>query len=413
MLALNHVIPFQLQEPFYRFISGSLKHVGKVLQLVVRLPEVYVGPGSSLLLCDAVAGSGVKRLLLVTDSMLVKLGLVEPLLQRLQVSGVEVTVYDGVKPDPAVEQCEEAYEVLKRERCEAVLGIGGGSVMDCAKVIAACATNNKAIWKMTGFFKVSRAPLPVYCVPTTAGTGSEVSIGAVVSDPGKKRKLPIIDHKMVPRMAALDGRLMIGLPPGVTAATGMDALTHAVEAYISRIAIPETDQMALEAVSLIMRNLPRVMENGEDEDARQMMSWAAYRAGLAFSRAGLGYVHGIAHNLGAHYHTPHGLANAIVLPYVLEYSAPACLERLAVLARASGLEQGSETDDMLAEKFIERIRELKKELGIPETLDALRSEDIPAIAGAALQEAHLGYAVPRYMNQTACEALLQKMLAKH
>tara|TARA_Y100001934_G_scaffold263378_1_gene339017 strand:+ start:1250 stop:2491 length:1242 start_codon:yes stop_codon:yes gene_type:complete len=412
MVAVTRVIPFQLQEPFYRLLSGSLKHVGKVLQLVVRLPEVYAGPGCSLLLCDAVAGSGVKRLLLVTDAMLVKLGLVEPLLQRLQAAGVEVTVYDGVKPDPAVEQCEEAFAVLQREGCEAVLAFGGGSVMDCSKVIAARATNNKAIWDMTGFFKVGKTPLPVYCVPTTAGTGSEVSIGAVVSDPAQKRKLPIIDHKMVPRMAALDGRLMTGLPPGVTAATGMDALTHAVEAYISRIAIPESDQMALEAVNLIMRNLPRVMENGEDEDARQMMSWAAYRAGLAFSRAGLGYVHGIAHNFGAHYHTPHGLANAIVLPHVLEYSAPACVERLAELARVSGLEQGGETDEVLAGKFIERVRELKQALGIPETLDALRTEDIPAIAKAALQEAHFSYAVPRYMNQADCEALLQKMLVK-
>ncbi|MDX1587403.1 MAG: iron-containing alcohol dehydrogenase [Oleiphilaceae bacterium] len=411
MVAVSAVIPFRLQEPVYRLITGSLKHIGKAVNLVISLPEVYAGPGSSLLLCDAVAGTDVKRLLLVTDAMLVKLGLVEPLVKRLQEAGVEVSVFDGVLPDPTVEQCEQALAVLRREHCEAVLAMGGGSVMDCAKIIAACATNNKPIWGMTGFFKVSKAPLPIYCVPTTAGTGSEVSIGAVVSDPVKKQKLPIIDPKMAPRMAALDGRLMTGLPPGVTAATGMDALTHAVESYLSRIAIAETDQMALEAVKLIMRHLPRVMENGKDEEARQMMSWAAYRAGLAFNRAGLGYVHGIAHNFGAYYHTPHGQANAIVLPFILEYSAPACIDRLADLARVSGLEQGDESDEVLAGKFIARIRELKRELGIPETLDALRSEDIPAIAKAALQEAHFSYAVPRYMDQKTCEGLLRQMQA--
>ncbi len=409
MGTVSSVVPFPVQKAFFRFASGSLKYIGRALQLVVRLPEVYAGPGSAMLLCDTLSGSGVKRLLLVTDSVLVELGLIKPLIQRLETGGVEVTIYDGVKPDPAVEQCEEALLALKRGGGEALLAVGGGSVMDCAKIIAARATNNKKIEAMTGFFKISKAPLPVYCIPTTAGTGSEVSIGAVISDPFKKKKQPIIDHKMVPIMVALDGSLMTGLPPAVTAATGMDALTHAIEAYISRIATPETDRMALESVRLIMRYLPQVMENGDDLDARQMMSWAAYRAGLAFSRAGLGYVHGIAHSFGAHYHTPHGLANAIAIPYVLEYSASACSERLAELARVSGLGNGAESDEMLAEKFIDHIRSLKRKIGIPEKLDAIRVEDIPDLARAALKEAHLTYAVPRYMNQSDCEALLMQM----
>ncbi len=410
MNTLTRAIPFPLQERFYRGLSGSLKYVGKALQLIIRPPEVFAGPGASLLLCDAVAGTGLKRLLLVTDAVLVKLGLVEPLLQRLQERGVVVTVYDGVLPDPGVDQIEAALALLKRDGCQAVLALGGGSAMDCAKLVAARATNEKPVWAMTGFFKLSHAPLPIYCIPTTAGTGSEASVGAVVSDPEQQRKLPVIDHKLVPRMAALDGRLMTGLPPAVTAATGMDALTHAVEAYLARIAIPESDQMALEAVSLIMRHLPRVMANGQDEDSRQMMSWAAYRAGLAMNRAGLGYVHGIAHNFGAYYHTPHGWANAIVLPHVLEFSKPACTERLAELASVSGLAQGGETAAELADTFIAHIRALKRELGIPEGLSDLREQDIPAIAEAALQEAHLSYAVPRYMNQSRCEALIRQML---
>lgn len=410
MNTLTRTIPFPLQERFYRSLTGGLKYVVKALQLVIKLPEIFAGPGASLLLCDAVAGTGVKRLLLVTDAMLVKLGLVEPLLARLTELGVTVTVYDGVLPDPAVEQCDEALTLLQRTDCEAVLAVGGGSAMDCAKIVAARATNDKSVWDMTGFFKVSYAPLPIYCIPTTAGTGSEVSVGAVVSDPVHKRKLPIIDYKLVPRMAALDGRLMTGLPRNGTAATGMDALTHAIEAYISRIATKESDQMALEAVSLIMRHLPRVMANGQDEESRQMMAWAAYRAGLAFSRAGLGYVHGIAHNFGAYYHTPHGWANAIVLPYVLEYSKTTCTERLADLARVSGLARGNESAAVLADRLIDHIRQMKSDFGIPAGLKDLRPEDIPAIAEAALAEAHMSYAVPHYMSQTACEALVKQMM---
>lgn len=410
MNPLLQSIPFPLQERFYRGLTGSLKYVGKVLALIIRPPEIFAGPGASLLLCDALAGTGAKRLLLVTDAMLVKLGLVEPLRQRLEAQGVAVTVYDGVLPDPRIEQVEEALLLLRRDDCQAVLAVGGGSAMDAAKIVAARATNDKPVLDMAGFFKVPNAPLPIYCIPTTAGTGSEVSVGAVVSDPEHKRKLPIIDHKLVPRMAALDGRLMTGLPRAGTAATGMDALTHAVEAYIARIATPESDQYALEAVSLIMRHLPRVMANGQDEDSRQMMSWAAYRAGMALNRAGLGYTHGIAHNFGGHYHTPHGWANAIVLPYVLEYSKPACSGRLAELARVSGLAAGGESEAALADKFIAHIRQLKQDCGIPEGLKELREADIPAIAEAALQEAHFTYAVPRYMDQATCEAVVRQML---
>lgn len=411
MNVLTRHIPFPLQERFYRGVSGSLKYIGQVLSHVITLPDIFSGPGASLLLCDAMAARGVKNVLLVTDSMLVRIGLVAPIVQRLQELGLTVTVYDGVLPDPTIEQVEAGLQQLQRCGARAVLAMGGGSAMDCGKLIAARASNpQKSVVAMAGFFKVPQAPLPVFCIPTTAGTGSEVSVGAVVSDPGARRKLPVIDHKLVPKMAALDGRLMTGLPPAVTAATAMDALTHAVEAYLSRIAIAESDQQALEAVSLVMRHLPRVMADGQDEASRQMLSWAAYRAGLAFSRAALGYVHGIAHSFGAYYHTPHGLANAIVLPHVLEFSKPACVARLAELARVSGLAQGHESEAVLADAFIARIRSLKAECGIPEGLAALRPEDIPGIAEAALQETHMGYAVPRYMDQAGCEALLRKML---
>ncbi len=410
MKSLVNIVPFSLQERFYRGLSGSLKYVIRLMQTIIQPPEVFAGPGASLLLCDALGSKGVKRVLLVTDAMLVKLGLVEPLRVRLMAHGIAVSIYDGVLPDPREEQIEEALVVLRRDRCEVVLAVGGGSVMDAGKVVAARATNDKSVLEMVGFFKVSNVPLPIYCIPTTAGTGSEVSVGAVVSDPVARRKLTVIDHKLAPRMAALDGNLMIGLPRSGTAATGMDALTHAVEAYISRIATPESDQLALEAVSLIMRHLPRVLANGADVESRQMMSWAAYRAGQALNLAGLGYVHGIAHGFGALYHTPHGWANAIVLPWVLDFSKPACIPRLAALARASGLAAEGKSEEMLAEIFIAHVRHLKQDCGIPEGLQELRVEDIPCIAEAAIQEAHFTYAVPRYMDKAVCEAVIRQML---
>jgi alcohol dehydrogenase class IV len=212
-------------------------------------------------------------------------------------------------------------------------------------------------------------------------------------------------------MAALDGALMTGLPPHITAATGMDALTHAVEAYVSANALPETDGYALAATKLIMENLPRAVAKGKDLEARQAMTFASYYAALAFTRAGVGYVHAISHNFGAFYHTPHGLANAIVMPYVLDFSKSSCLRKLAKLGEVSGLRQKGDRPQKLANRFIEHIRDLNEEFGIPDKLDALQRSDIPAIARNALKEAHYTYAVPRYMDQRTCERLIAGMLA--
>jgi alcohol dehydrogenase class IV len=212
-------------------------------------------------------------------------------------------------------------------------------------------------------------------------------------------------------MAALDGALMTGLPPAITAATGMDALTHAVEAYLSANALPETDGYALAATTLIAENLPKAVRKGKDLEARQRMAMASYYAALAFTRAGVGYVHAISQQFGARYHTPHGLGNAIVLPYVLEYSKRSCTRRLAKLAEAAGLRRKGDRGPQLADRFIEHIREMNAEFGIPDSLEALETADIPAIAEAALKEAHFTYAVPRYMDQQACERLVGQMVA--
>ena len=404
------MIPFAIKVFFFRIWQFLLKISTPLL--FFRTPRLFTGPGSSLQLCEHIAGTGVKSLLVVTDAMLVKIGLLKPLLEKLGQLGVKATVYDGVMPNPTIEQIENGLAKLKMENCTAILAIGGGSSIDAAKVIAARATNPYPIVHMSGLMRVFFKLLPMYAVPTTAGTGSEVTIAAVVSDPASTRKFAIMSPRLVPLAAALDGALMTGLPPAITAATGMDALTHAVEAYISRNHTSKTDAEALEATRLIMQNLPTAVKNGADVTARQNMALASFKAGVAFTTAGVGYVHAIAHNFGAYYHVPHGLANAIILPRVLEFSKPNCTARMAKLAEVSGLKQGSETDEQLADALIARIRAMNQEFGIPTQVDKLKAEDIPAITGKALFEAHLYYAVPRYMDRPECEAFIRQMLPK-
>lgn len=402
------MLPFKAKTVFYKTKIKILK--GTAMFLPFPKPTLFNGPGSSLELCEAIAQMGTRRVLIVTDAMLVKIGLIDEIRARLTELGVEFFIYDGVQPDPTVDQIEAGLEMLRQHDCEAIIAVGGGSPIDAAKVVGARATNDKPVQKMEGLFRVFRATLPLYAVPTTAGTGSEVTIAAVVSDPERQSKFAIIDPKLVPAMAALDANLMTGLPPAITAATGMDALTHAVEAYISINAVPDTDRHALAATRLIMKNLPIVMEDGQNLEARQQMSMASFYAALAFTRAGVGYVHAISHNFGAYYHTPHGLANAIVMPYVLDFSQPACAARLAELAEASGLKQDGDSDAALAQKFIDHIRSLNDRFGIPEKLESLEADDIPGIARAALKEAHGTYAVPRYMDRPACESLVRQIM---
>ncbi len=402
------MIPFSLRVLFLRTYMVIFKFVTWVLPF--REPQLFNGPGASLELCRVVAAGGTRKILIVTDEMLAKLGLLEPLVAELEKNNVEVAVYDRIKPDPTIALIEDGLEFLRQNSCEAILAVGGGSSMDAAKMIAARATNNKPIQKMAGLFLVFRRPLPLFAIPTTAGTGSEVTIAAVVSDPEEQRKFAVIDLKLVPQMAALDAELMKGLPPQITSATGMDALTHAVEAYISKNALKRTDEKAVEATKLIMQWLPEAVHNGQNLEARQNMALASYYAGIAFTQAGVGYVHAISHNFGARYHTPHGLGNAIVLPYVLEYSKPVCAQRLAKLAEHCGMKQGGESVEELAEKFIDRIREMNADFGIPTKLDALQAADIPAIADAALKEARFTYAVPKYMDRPTCEGLIKQIM---
>ncbi|WP_349627892.1 iron-containing alcohol dehydrogenase [Variovorax sp. PCZ-1] len=388
-----------------------MKGAGKVTRYIpIPQPTLMVGPGSSARMGEVIAGFGHSKVLIVTDGVISKLGLLKSIQEALHSGGTKTVVFDKITPDAPIPLIEEGLDFCQEHDCDALVAFGGGSSMDAAKAIAIAMTNRKPFRSLAGYFKGRSNPLPIYAVPTTAGTGSEVTVAAVISDPSKEDKVVIIDPRLVPKMAALDASLMTGLPPHVTAATGIDALTHAVESFVGNWATPYTNGMALAATGLIFENLRTCYRDGGNLVAREKMSLASTYAGLAFTRANVGYVHAIAHQFGGKYHTPHGLANAIMLPHVLRYSAPAIQKQLAQLAVRAKLGAESEKDDKLAEKFLSAVEQLNDDLGIPKYLDKLQEADIPALAKAACHEAHTGYPVPKYMTQKQCEALIRQVL---
>ncbi|MBZ0250715.1 MAG: iron-containing alcohol dehydrogenase [Burkholderiales bacterium] len=394
-------------------LSTAMKAAGVVTGLVpIPQPMLLVGSHASARLGQALAGFGHRRILIVTDTQIVKLGLLKGLTAALRAAGTQFVVFDAVTADAPIPVVEKGIAFFQRRGCDAIVAFGGGSPMDAAKVIAYAVANRKPPRKLVGYFKGLRAPVPVYAVPTTAGTGSEVTVAAVISDPDAGQKLVIADSRLVPVMAALDPSLMVGLPPMVTAATGMDALTHAVEAFIGQWATDYTDRMALAAVGLVFANLRTAHKEGRNLEARERMALAATYAGLAFTRANVGYVHAIAHQLGGKYHVPHGLANAILLPHVLRFLAPAVTKRLARLAVAAGVGKGVERPPVLARRFIESVEKLNRDLRIPRTVVALKEADIPALARAACREADTNYPVPKYMSAEDCEGVIRHVLDK-
>ena len=393
-------------------LGAAMKGAGLAVRfLPIPQPTILVGPGASGRLGQTIAGFGHRKILIVTDSIISKLGLLDDLTKALTEGGAEFVVFDAITPDAPIPLIEEGIDFYCANDCDAIVAFGGGSSMDASKAIAAAVSNpGKSLRELAGYFKGLHTPVKIYAVPTTAGTGSEVTVAAVISDPERQAKLVIVDTRLVPKMAALDPCLMTGLPPHITAATGIDALTHAIESFIGKWANPYTDDMALSAVGLIFDNLRVAYSDGKNLAAREKMALAATYAGLAFTRANVGYVHAIAHQFGGRYHTPHGLANAIMLPLVLEYSLPAVSDRLALLAVRAKLGKESEGEDALAQKFLDAVEQLNRDLGIPTFLAALKESDIPKLAQAACHEARTGYPVPRYMTQEVCEGLIRKVL---
>ena len=395
---------YRLLKPFNWPVSRAV---------AIPRPTLFVGTDASRRLCATIGQFGYRRVLVVTDAVLVKLGLVEPLRQVLLAQGIDVAVHDGITPDPTYPVLQAGYEAVRAHRSDAILAVGGGSVIDAAKVIGAMVVSGKSPAKLIGMLKVGKPMLPLFAIPTTAGTGSEVTVAAVVTDPALHVKSAVIDPKLVPMAAALDPLLMRGMPKSITAATGMDALTHAVEAYTNRWPHADTEQHCVAAVRMIFGNLRRAYDDGNDMAAREAMALASFYAGLAFTKAYVGYVHAFSHKLGGMYGVPHGLANAITLPYVLDFikDSPLARERLAQLAVVIGAGDTGDAEDVLAQRFIERVRELNRAVGIPEKMAALKPADVPTIARAAMVEAARDYPVPKNMSLGEAETLLRRMLA--
>lgn len=399
---------FKFKIVFYRVYVTLLKIVSKLLPM--NKPLTYVGENSSVALAKSFASFGHQNVLIVTDKVLYELGVIDTFIKTIESIGIKCYIFHEVLPDPTIEVVYDGIKRLESDRCDAVVGFGGGSSMDAAKVISALAGTNRSVNDIEGVLKVKERKLPLYLIPTTAGTGSEITIAAVVSDVEARRKLPIADPVLLPNATALDPLLMLGLPPAITAATGMDALTHAVEAFISLNADKNTDKYAISATKLIFENLYTTYKDGKNIEAREGMALASHYAGIAFTSAGLGYVHGIAHQLGAFYHVPHGLANAIVLPHVLNYSKPKIIKKLSLLAKEIGLDHDGSDDEALATRFIQEIENLKVILKLPENVEKLQESDVHAIVKAALKESHSFYAVPRYMDKYQCANLVRDLI---
>ena len=372
-------------------------------------PTLIKGAGSVKNLPEVVKKNGHDSVLVVIDKGLMGLHLLDGMFEGLEKSDVKYAVYDGTQPNPTINNIEDARQMYVDNKCSAVIAFGGGSPMDCAKVAAArIARPNKSVQKMRGTLKILKKIPTIYAVPTTAGTGSETTIAAVVSDPTTHEKYALQDPVLRPKYAVLDPELTIGLPPHITSTTGMDALTHAVEAYIGGSNTKDTIAAAEKATKMIFDNILKVYENGKDIEARENMLEASYLAGIAFTRAYVGYVHAIAHNLGGMYGTPHGLANAVVLPYVLEYFGETAYAPLARLADIAGITSEGMNEAQKAKLFIESIKEFNKKMNIPDKLEILE-KDIPTIAKRALKEGNPLYPVPKIMDLEECMAVIRKI----
>ena len=396
-----------------KFLIRATQKAMKVAAMLLpfRVPVILTGPGSVKTLVDNIKARGLDHILVVTDKVLMDLKLLDGLQAALRANGIRYVIFDDVQPNPTIENVEAGREMYKQNKCRAIIAFGGGSPIDCAKAVGARIRNPfLPVRFMGGLFRVIIPIPPFFCIPTTAGTGSETTIAAIVTNAKTHEKFAIMDPKLVPRIAVLDPELMTNLPPFVTATTGMDALTHAVEAYINQNGTAYTDENAERAVGLIFENLEKAYEDGSNMEARNNMALASFYAGLAFTRAYVGYVHAIAHRLGGLYGVPHGLANAVVLPYVLEFSRREAEKKLARLAIAGGIGSETESNEELSRRFIDKIKAMNAKMNIPTHIEQLKESDIPLIVKRAFKEVHPLYPVPRIMTAQECADLVRQLL---
>jgi alcohol dehydrogenase len=395
----------------FKLHRAELKATAMGLKLMpLRESRLHEGLDATHSLAREIGHYGVNKVLIVTTAGVVKRQQLDTLIAALAQNQVGFAIYSGITPDPSVSVVKEGLQAQQQHQCDAVVAFGGGSAIDASKAIVVAATNDKPVEKLVGIRKGRNKPLPLFCVPTTAGTGSEVTSVAVISDDVTHTKRFIIDSRTIAKGVALDPALSQSLPPSITAETGMDALTHAIEAYLSQLASPQTDALALEAIELIFTHLPEVYRNGGNLESRAAMARASLIAGKAFRKAMLGYVHAISHQLGACYGLPHGFANAILLPRIVAFSQDAVQDKLAQLAIETGLGEASLGRSDLAGLTLDRLERLNTELGIPDKVESLKEQDIPSIASAAYKEALSVHAGPKYMGRKDIQALLRGLL---
>lgn len=390
-----------LKKVFCRCYQFCFRIVMPVLPY--RRPKLYSNVKELVSLFNEL---NVKSVLLVTDSILRSTGVTKELESLLKKNKIKCSIYDKTCANPTVYNVEEARELYIKNNCEMIIAFGGGSPMDCAKAVGArISYPKKSVNELKGLLKVLKRIPNLVAIPTTAGTGSEVTITAVITDSEKKHKYTMNNFTLIPRYAVLDYKVTKTLPKSLTATTGMDALTHAVEAYIGGSTTKETRTLSIEATKLIFENIEKAYKNGNDAIARENMLQAAYKAGIAFSKSYVGYIHAVAHSLGGEYNIPHGLANAVLMPIVLEKYHKSVYKKLYKLGVLSGVIEETNNVEEGAKKFIEKIKELNQNMGIPTKLSGIRKEDIPKMAKHADKEANPLYPVPKLMSAKELESI--------
>lgn len=378
--------------------------------LPYRKPKIA---GSVSELPDIIRKHKCTRVLIITDQGITKLGLTKRLEKTLNREEIPYTLYDRTVANPTTANVAEALELYIQDGCDAIIGFGGGSSMDCAKAVGARAVKpRQSLAQMKGILKIHKKLPLLMAVPTTAGTGSETTLASVITDAQTRHKYAINDFPLIPRYAVLDPKVTLSLPPFITATTGMDALTHTVEAYIGNSTTIDTRKDALKAVKLIFENLNDAYARGEDVTARRNMLHASFYAGCAFTKSYVGYVHAVAHSLGGEYNVPHGYANAVLLPMVLREYGPCIYKKLAKLAAAAGTAGKDTPEDEAAESFITAIEEMKERFGIGNTIPEIQETDIPKLAHYADKEANPLYPVPRLMNAQELERFYYMLMEK-
>lgn len=378
--------------------------------LPYRNPKII---GSLKAVPDMLKKKKCENVLIITDAGIHQLGLPDRLEKALTDSGISYILYDKTVANPTTDNVAEALELYHANNCKAIIGFGGGSSMDCAKAVGArVAKPRQSLAKMKGILKVHKKLPLLIAVPTTAGTGSETTLAAVIVDAQTRHKYAINDFPLIPRYAVLDPKVTLSLPPFITATTGMDALTHAVEAYIGNSTTPGTRKNALDAVKLIFENLDTAYTDGSNKEARRNMLRASYFAGCAFTKSYVGYVHAVAHTLGGQYNVPHGLANAVLLPFVLESYGDTIHSKLARLALTAGVADSSTPEKEAAHAFIQAVKDMKKRFNIGDTIPEIKEEDIPKLAHYADKEGNPLYPVPVLMDAHELEKFYYILMDK-